>query len=392
MADHLSPLVRKARGVVTVARRRGIGYFRSLLGGVAWPSAAYRFGWGSSAPPVLQGLFAAAGDLAAHKPDPTELRQLGLLADDGVETAPAKDARPEEIERLLDRAHAAGITGLSRSFRKLVRVSGGSLRFRDLSFARKHRPGTVPYMSARDLDRRGFNREFDASLMTEDSARKAVEELKANLPSGYREYAPIDFGCGLAVGQIASTDSETGRWEFFNSHVVTPLVAGRRVLDLGSNNGSLPLLMARGGARVVVAVEHTPAIADFTRLNARILAWRDVRDYNIRVLTGDMRMFLTEDLGHFDVVTAFCSLYYLPEEDMARIINKAAAMNAVLILQANEGIEHHLPAKTLDLHRLMRDNGYSEIAIHTPAGFSRPILIGSTHVGAIPPHHETAPA
>ena len=42
---------------------------------------------------------------------------------------------------------------------------------------------------------------------------------------------------------------------------------------------------------------------------------------------------------------------------MARIIRKAASMNAVLILQANEAVDN-LPAKTLDLHRLMRDNGY----------------------------------
>ena len=32
-----------------------------------------------------------------------------------------------------------------------------------------------------------------------------------------------------------------------------------------------------------------------------------------QIRTGDMRLFLTEDLGSFDVVTAFCSLYYLPE-------------------------------------------------------------------------------
>ena len=83
-------------------------------------------------------------------------------------------------------------------------------------------------------------------------------------------------------------------------------------------------MMLRAGAREVVAVEFTPAIAEFARLNARILSWRDVRPYDIQVLTGDMRLFLTEDLGVFEVVTAFCSLYYLPEEDMARIIRKAA--------------------------------------------------------------------
>jgi 2-polyprenyl-3-methyl-5-hydroxy-6-metoxy-1,4-benzoquinol methylase len=375
----MNPLVRTARGVVTVARRRGIGYFGYLLGGVAWPRAAYRYGWGPTAPPVLQGVFAAAGEIAAHKPNLRELRQLNLVAAEGEATTPDSDVAPADIEALMDRAHAAGITGLSQSFRRMIRMPDGSPRFSDLSAARKHRPGTVAFVAARDHDRQDFNRTFDASLLTEASARQLLEESKAKVPEGYREYAPIDFGCGLTVGQIASTDSGTGRWEFFNRHIVTPLVAGKRVLDLGSNNGSLPLMMARAGAREVVAVEYTPAIADFARLNARILAWRDVRTYKLQVLTGDMRLFLTQDLGPFDVVTAFCSLYYLPEEDMARIISKAASMNAILILQANEGIENDLPGKTLDLHRLMRDNGYPEIAVHTPDGFARPILVGYTH-------------
>ena len=165
-------------------------------------------------------------------------------------------------------------------------------------------------------------------------------------------------------------------------------MAGKRVLDLGCNNGSMPLMMVRAGALAVMAVEFTPAIADLARLNARIAAWRDMRSYDIEILTGDMRLFIERDLGTFDVVTAFCSLYYLPEADMARTISKAASMNAVLILQAIEAVDN-LPAKTLDLHRLMRDNGYTEIAVHTPAGMARPLLVGYTHLNAIKRYKET---
>jgi 2-polyprenyl-3-methyl-5-hydroxy-6-metoxy-1,4-benzoquinol methylase len=376
MSQEMNPIVRTARGVATVARRRGVGYLGYLLRGVAWPRTAFRFGWGPAAPPLMQGVFAAAGELAARKPGHHELVELGLAGEEAA--AAADDATVDEIERLMDRAHAAGVTGVSKSFRSLVRGTDGSLRFADLSAARWHPRDSVGYASARDIDRREFNRAFHATLMTEAGARRAIDELKARVPQGYRDYAPIDFGNGLTIGQIASTDSGTGRWEFFNRHIVAPLVAGRRVLDLGSNNGSMPLMMLRAGASEVIAVEFTPEIADFARLNARILSWRDVRPYNIQVLTGDMRLFLTEDLGRFDVVTAFCSLYYLPEDDMARIVRKAASMNAVLVLQANEGIENGLPGKTLDLHRLMRDNGFPEIAVHTPAGFSRPLLVGYT--------------
>src|SRR3990170_7369586 len=93
-------LVRTARGVFKVARRRGVGYFGYLMGSVAWPQAAYRFAWGPGAPPILQGVFAAAGELAAAKTDRAELERLKLIAPVGI-GAPAAEAGPDEIERLM---------------------------------------------------------------------------------------------------------------------------------------------------------------------------------------------------------------------------------------------------------------------------------------------------
>src|SRR5688500_1454545 len=99
--------VRTAQGIATVARRRGVGYLGYLLSGVAWPQAAYRFAWGPTAPPLLQGVFAAAGELTAAKPDRTELEQLRLVAPEGAGIA-VTDPGPEEVEELMNRAHAAG--------------------------------------------------------------------------------------------------------------------------------------------------------------------------------------------------------------------------------------------------------------------------------------------
>jgi 2-polyprenyl-3-methyl-5-hydroxy-6-metoxy-1,4-benzoquinol methylase len=353
-----------------------MGYVGYLVGGVAWPRAAYRFGFGPAAPPILQGVFAAAGELAAERPDHGDLVALGLIADQA--STAAADPAPAAIERLMDRAHAAGIAGVAASFRRMVTIGGGELRFGDLSGARKYKPGSVHFNAARDADRRAFNRNFGAALMTEQTARQALRQANAAVETDRGSYAPMDFGCGLTVGDITSSNEGAGAWAFATPFVA-PLVAGRRVLDLGSHNGTLPLMMLRAGAREVVAIEFTPAVADFARLSAKILSWRDVRPYRIDVVTGDIRLFLTQDLGPFDVVTAFCSLYYLPEEDMARIVAKAAAMGATLILQANDAIDN-LPAKTLDLHRLMRDNGYPEIEIHTPAGFAHPLLVGSPQI------------
>lgn len=370
-------IVRIARGALTVGKRRGIRYFGYLATGFGWPTATYRFCWGPQAPRVGRALFGAAQPLVSRRATRAELTRHGVIMEDEHASGAGADAvTAGEIERLMDQGHAAGITGLRTGFDDVVRVDGGGVRFRVLPGARSHRRRGAHYLAERDADRRAFNTRFGTSLLTEAEARRQLQAHKARVPQGYRDYAPIDFGGGLAIGRIASTDSGTGRWDFFNGTIVAPLVAGRRVLDLGCNNGSLPLMMLRGGAREVVAIEFTPAIADFARLNAQILSWRDVRPYRMEVITGDMRLFLEQDLGPFDVVTAFCSLYYLPEEDMARIIAKAAGIGATLILQANQAI-HNLPAQASQLEQLMHAHGYSEVTIHAPSGFARPILVGA---------------
>jgi hypothetical protein len=369
-----------ARVLGGVAQRQEAGSLRQLLRGVAWWRAAFRFGWGPSAPPIMQGVFAAAGELAGERVAPPELATLGLGGDGP--TIPARDIRAAEVEQLMDRAHTAGITGVGGSFSSITRADDGSIRFRDLRRARKHRGGTVSFAAARDADRCAFNRRFNASLLTEASARKALDELRSRGPAGTHYRTSVDVVAGLVSGQAQSSDGGAGRGEFFDREIVAPIVAGRRVLDLSSNDGSLLLMLLRSGVRELVAAGYTAANADLARLHGRILAWRDLRPYNLTVLTGDMRMFLSEDLGYFDVVTAFNPLYYLPEEDMARLIARAALMDAVLVLRANEALENDLPGRTLDLHRLMRDNGYAEIAVHTPAGFTRPLLIGHTFTAA----------
>ena len=360
-------LVRTAQGLASVAGRRGVGYVSSLFGGGVWPHAAYRFGWGPGAPPLLQGFFAAAGELAAAKTDPAELARLKLIVGDRPAVV-VTDASPAEVERLMNRAHAAGITGVSCSFGNLVRTAEGALAFGDLTRARKHHPSSVYFVASRDADRIDFNQAFGQSLPTELTTRRSLRERQR--PAG-----------SSSAPRTAASQRTRGPCDFFDERTIAPLIAGKRVLDLGSNNSSLPVAMLRAGAREVVAVEFTPATGDLSRPNARILSWRDVHPYDIQALSGDMRLFLSEDLGSFDVVTALCSLSFLPEGDMARIIQRAASMNAVLILQANDEIDS-LPAKTLDLHRLMHDNGYPEVQVYTREGVTQPLLVGFTWVGA----------
>jgi hypothetical protein len=375
MAPRFGPWIRTAQGAATVLPRRGVGYLGHLLSGLVSPRAAYRFGWGPTASPLAQGVFAAAGELAAAKPDVAELRALALLTRDA--SSRAGDAPLDQVEALMDRAHAAGITGVGRNLRNLGRDADGALRFRALPGVSRHHRGSLAFAAARDADRREFNQVFGASVLTEATARAAVAALERRASPSHDESPAFDVGFATDPGMAVDANNP---WDAFNRDIVGPLVAGKRVLTLGTDNGSLPVTLLRSGAANVVAIESAAEIAELARLHAQILSWRTIRPYPLTILSGDLRQFLAPSVDRYDIVMAL-ALYRLPPDDMAQIVRKAAAMDAVLVLQANEMLESGHPGKTLDLHRMMRDNGYFDLAVHTPAGFSRPVLIGSTEAG-----------
>jgi hypothetical protein len=71
---------------------------------------------------------------------------------------------------------------------------------------------------------------------------------------------------------------------------------------------------------------------------------------------------------------------------MARIVAKASAMGATLVLQANEAIDN-LPARAAVLEQLVVSNGYPDVRVYAPAGFTRPLLVaGSPRAAASSGH------
>lgn len=299
---------------------------------------------------------------------------------DGVLVHATEESR-DQLERALDVAlhaiHSAGITGVGTDPRTVL-VSSGAVLFTDFARAvHDERLNSLGFAGKRDADREALAQATGLPLLTERTARESLEGLRQRLTS-YQDYAPIDFGLGLTLGNILTSDSGSGRWEYFNGRVVSPLVRGKRVLDLGSNNGSMPTAMLRAGARDVHCVELNDSLADLCLFSARLFEWRDMRQYNLTMHRGSMTRFLTEPWGPFDVVTAFCSLYYLPEAEMAAMVRRAAAMDATLILQSNEGIDPSLQrvARADYLRELMLANGYNHVETHCPAGYQRALIIG----------------
>jgi 2-polyprenyl-3-methyl-5-hydroxy-6-metoxy-1,4-benzoquinol methylase len=288
----------------------------------------------------------------------------------------------QEMECQLERIHACGVTGMSLTFGNIIIDSQrGAPWFVDWEGARVHRTKSdLAFTYQRNLDRIKFNRFYSRNLMTEHSARVAL----AN--SGLDWYAPVDFGGGVTVDGFWSTSSGTGRWEFLNRKVMEPLVKGKRILDLGSNNGVMPLMMLRAGAREVVGVEISPTLAERAELVHKIFEWRDMRRYVFHIHQGDMREIMQKSWGNFDVVTALASLYYLPPDEMGAVVCRASELAPMMVIQAKTDTRQNAPESKAEkssvafLKKLLQENGFPHVDVYESKGYPRPLLVGRADI------------
>lgn len=285
-----------------------------------------------------------------------------------------------EAESQLDAIHASGVAGLGLGGEGVIVGPGGVPWFSGFREADTFRStSSLAFALRRDQDRMRFNRLYGRSLLTERSARSALVAQVGSSVDQRSWYSTIDFGRGLIVGPIWITSHGPGRWAYLNHDVVAPLVKGKRVLDLGSNNGVLPMMMLRDGAAEVVGVELAEANVRSARLVREVFEWRDMQRYRFNVHHCDMLEVLGRDWGHFDVVTAFCSLYYLGADDMAKVVRRASELAPIMVIQANilsKPTDRHERASIGFLQHLLECNGFPEVELSAPRGYGRPILVG----------------
>jgi SAM-dependent methyltransferase len=331
---------------------------------------------------------------AIYQVDETNCRlYLQLILGRTLDRVPAGSECWEAIEEQLDAIHACGVAHLSLTPGDiLVQDQSDIPWFLDFGPARAYPTTTsMSFILARDQDRVAFNQLYHRALLTERSARAALAAHKS-WP------IPVDFGHGLTAGSFWTVARGTGRWEYLNKHAM-PALAGKRVLDLGSNNGVMAMQLLRAGAREVIGLDLLASHIERARLVQRIYEWRDMRRYALHLYNCNMLELLQRDWGTFDIVTALCSLYYLEPSDMARMVRKIAELAPILVLQANVGHDISLPNRSKKrasfLKHVLEENGFPHITIVAPAHYSRPLLIGRTTEPAqqqiaAGPHTQTA--
>lgn len=241
---------------------------------------------------------------------------------------------------------------------------------------RRFSPATASYL--RNCDAEKLNRLFGTSLLTDRSLRST------RLAPRDEVYAPFYAGVGLWWGAIWNPDSGILRWRHMLADHL-PIPRGGRVLDLGANNGVNALHMLRAGAREVVGVEIDPAAIEQGLFVKRVFEWADNTEYCFSYIRGSLADIESMNIGRFDLITAFCTLYYLTAATMRKTICDLAKVTDILVLQCNHersigrvDPETYTKASLPFNVELVRNNGFPNVSVIERSGSNRPLVIART--------------
>jgi len=235
------------------------------------------------------------------------------------------------------------------------------------------------FSANREQDLKNYNEIYQGNVLTNDKVELEVIDLEK---SGAGEYSPILIGNGYKVGPVRIISSGSGRWNYINKAIMKPLICGKSILDLGSHNGVMPLMMLKDGAKKVVGLELDSLRVSQAKRFRSIVEWADSANYDFQIHEATMSDIIDHNYGEFDVVTAFCSLYYLSEQLMAQVVRRSSEIAPVIVLQLkidtrSEAEDNKAVKSSREFsEKLLLENGYSRISYHTIDDFSRPILIG----------------
>lgn len=216
----------------------------------------------------------------------------------------------------------------------------------------------------------------------------------------FREwYQPVDFGDGIIADvtrpplwePAPEFNKERGvaKWNYIVKRNM-PDLKGKRVLDLGCNNGVMSLMMAKEGAAEVIGIDRNEFIhqrtyqelpaqniiaqAEFVK---KAFELKENKEFPIRYMACDVENIASLNLGHFDMIMSLCVLYH-EKEKMPEILHLLSTMTDHLVLQTSLTHGGDL-AEWADLYRhveLLHKAGFSKIYVDAPIGYHLPMIIG----------------
>jgi len=232
----------------------------------------------------------------------------------------------------------------------------------------------------RDHDISAFNFLFN----TEKPTYKILKGYFNKVSKSHDEpfYSPAYFGVGLRIGNIWSVTSGYGRWNFILKDNL-PTFKGCRILDIGANNAFYSLQMLRSGAKEVIGIEKADKYIEQGVLLKEFIEWLDIKKYNFKYQQADIADINISALDKFDFAMALCSIYYLPDELIAKTIKQISMVTDCLVLQCNieknigRGAQHNYEKASIQYNiEALKNNGFPNIRVIAPKRYSRPLIIG----------------
>jgi len=239
-------------------------------------------------------------------------------------------------------------------------------------------PTWIPFFYVlRDRDRELLNKRLSINLLTERSVRRAFHHYQEN-PSALGDSSiSMDFGIGLTKGTWWRSDASSALWESYLRNIL-PDYRDKRILNLGSTEAVFPMLMLRHGAREVVCVEPNRKTQDRIRFIHGVFEWRDNRDYPLKIAAENGMYLERQDIGPFDLITAFGGLISFSDSGIEKIIERSASLAprmVVCVPKKANGSEHAQGDVDKWIYAYMRCF-YRNVDVYSPRGYTKSFLIG----------------
>jgi serine/threonine protein kinase len=263
----------------------------------------------------------------------------------------------------------------------IIEERSGKLYLIDFDYVRNCSGlGRYAFKILQDRDIENFNLHFGTNKLTYKRIREKIKEK--DLLARNKWYGPVHFGYGLRVGSLWDLNVGYGRWHYILKRNF-PQLSQKRILDLGANNASNALLMLRSGARQVIAIELNNKNIEQGNFVKEAFEWADNKRYNFKYIRGNMAEVPKMGLGKFDLVTALCSIYYLDDDSITRLIQYISTLTNVIILQCNIARQlgrtdkyTYTKASVDYAVKTLKANGFAVVKVIAPYLYSRPLVIG----------------